>query len=221
MRKPTFALALIPLLSLLALGCGEDPPSKLPELPPHMRGNNQQQQATPVAMSSDGTVAVPNERWDRIKVYFESYSGAVTSGRRDPYRNYLASYAQKPDLPAVVETELEPDQPEEVVEIRSPLEKYAVEDFELLMVMSGTSRPKAVVLDPLGVPWVIRPDTPLGNKGGLVQAITQYSIVVAEPGAEAPSEITIRPMILDAAAELSLQEEGQFTSRPLTTAPMK
>ena len=215
-----WAFWFLAMLVAFVLGCEDDSlPNTPPEPPPHARGGGGQQQAF-VPLADDGMVAVPSEKWDRIKGFFESYSGATTTNRRDPYRNYLASYAQKPDLPKVVEEEEETEEAKPV-EILSPLEKYAVEDFELLMVMSGTSRPKAVVLDPMGTPWVVRPDTPLGNKGGLVQAITQYSIVVSEPGSDLPAEITIRPVILDAAAELVDTQKPEFVSKPLTTAPLR
>ena len=146
-------------------------------------------------------------------------TGATTTNRRDPYRNYLASYAQKPDLPKVVEEEEETEEAKPV-EILSPLEKYAVEDFELLMVMSGTSRPKAVVLDPMGTPWVVRPDTPLGNKGGLVRQSRNIRLWSRSPS-DLPAEITIRPVILDAAAELVDTQKPEFVSKPLTTAPLR
>ena len=205
------------------LGCGDE--DKGPNLPPQdPRGpgfaNAQQTQEVPT-LTDDGMVAVPSEKWDRIKMFFEAYAGATTTNRRDPYRNNLAGFAQKPDLPKLNEEEPEEETVEQVVESLSPLEKFPVEDFTLVMVMSGTSRPKAVVMDPVGIPWVVRPDTPLGNEGGLVQAITQYSIVVAEPGSDTPSEITIRPMILDAAAELADKEKVNFSSKPLTTAPIR
>ena len=221
MRIPQsmWTFSFLAVLAALVMGCEDDSfPNTPPEPPPHARGGGSQAQPlTPIG--NDGMVAVPSEKWDRIKSYFESYSGASTTNRRDPYRNYLASYAQKPDLPRVVEEEeVEETEPKEVL---SPLEKFPVEDFELLMVMSGTSRPKAVVLDPMGTPWVVRPDTPLGNKGGLVQAITQYSIVVSEPGSDLPAEITIRPVILDAAAELVDTQKPKFVSKPLTTAPIR
>ena len=218
------AFFFVALSSVFVMGCGED--DSKPNLPPtDPRGpqfaNAQQQTQQVPTLGDDGMVAVPNEKWDRVKMFFEAYAGATTTSRRDPYRNNLAGYAQKPDLPKVIEEEQEEQEIEQVVEALSPLEQFAVEDFELVMVMSGTSRPKAVVMDPMGVPWVVRPDTPLGNKGGLIQAITQYSIVVAEPGSDLPSEITIRPIILDAAQDLADKEKIRFSSKPLTTAPVR
>jgi len=219
-------IAFIALSILVAflLGCEED--AGKPNLPPTDPrginfGNDQAQAQGPSTSGDDGMVAVPSEKWDRIKMFFEAYAGATTTSRRDPYRNNLAAFAQKPDLPKLNEDDEEEETIEQVVEALSPLEKFPVEDFTLVMVMSGTSRPKAVVMDPIGIPWVVRPDTPLGNEGGLVQAITQYSIVVAEPGSDTPSEITIRPVILDAAAELADKENVNFSSKPLTTAPIK
>ena len=114
-----------------------------------------------------------------IKSYFESTLRSVDNQSSRSVSEHLASYAQKPDLPRVVEEEeVEETEPKEVL---SPLEKFPVEDFELLMVMSGTSRPKAVVLDPMGTPWVFARILRWEIRG-LVQAITQYSIVVSEPG---------------------------------------
>jgi hypothetical protein len=89
------------------------------------------------------------------------------------------------------------------------------------MVMSGTSESKAVVVDPVGVPWVVARDTPFGNKNGVVQTITQYSIIIAEPNEEVPSEINIRPLILDSAAEMAAPAPSEFAARPLTALPLK
>ncbi len=218
-KKPLLITLLFVITGLFAVGCGDDNVrGKLPELPPHMRGNNATQ-AAPIRQS-DGMVPVPNEKWDRVKSFFENYAGTTTTDRSDPFRNNLTRYAQKPDLPTVTEESTDESEEKPVV-IASPLERYPVEEFSLILVMSGTAKPKAVVMDPMGTPWVVRPDTLLGNKGGLVQAITQYSIVVAEPGADAPSEITIRPLILDDAAELVTSGEEAFSSKPLTSASIR
>ena len=215
-------LALCLMISVaFTLSCAEEvtAPNLPPEDPRQARrivGNV----SAAAVLGSDGLVAVPNEKWDRIKMFYEAYAGVTTTDRRDPYRNNIANFALKPDLPKVVDETNETEE-EIPMELLSPLEKFPVEDFALVMIMSGTSRPKAVIMDPTGTPWIVKPDTPLGNKGGLIQAITQYSIVVAEPGSEIPSEITIRPVILDAAAVLAEKKNSNYVSQPLTTSPLR
>ena len=63
--------------------------------------------------------------------------------------------------------------------------------------MSGTAVPKAMVVDPQGVMHVIEKNTPLGNKGGIVESITQYIVVVKEPNAEEPILMQAKPQLID------------------------
>ena len=68
--------------------------------------------------------------------------------------------------------------------------------------LSSTSGlPKAVVVDPRGQAYVVQRDTRIGNKGGIIDSITQYMVVVKEPNAEEPVKMTIKPPYVDLAGQ--------------------
>ena len=214
---------IIGFLALLFVGCGEDESARpaYPQGPKRNPATLAREAAMKAAMAGKGPsdmVIVPSETWDRIAPFVEKFTGAADLQKSDPFRNNLTRFVELPEIPVT--------QPEEVVAegevevVLTPLQRFPVEDFTLVMVMSGTSESKAVVVDPVGVPWVVARDTPIGNKNGVVQTITQYSIIVSEPNIEAPSEINIRPLILDSAAEMAAPAPSEFSARPLTALPL-
>jgi Tfp pilus assembly protein PilP len=215
-------------LALLFVGCGEDEAERpaYPEGPKKNPATLLREKAMAAKAAQSGGaggdssfVIIPSESWDRISPFVEKFTGAADLQKSDPFRNNLTRFVELPEIPVTQpDTEVKEGEVEVVV---TPLQRFPVEDFTLVMVMSGTSQSKAVVVDPVGVPWVVSRDTPFGNKNGVVQTITQYSIIVAEPNEEAPSEINIRPLILDSAAMMAAPVSSEFSARPLTTLPLK
>ena len=212
------------LLALFFVGCGDDESDKPaypagPKRNPATLAREAALKAQGSAQVSIDTVIVPSESWDRISPFVEKFTGAADLQKSDPFRNNLTRFVELPEIPVSQPEAMEGDG--EVAVVVTPLQRFPVEDFTLVMVMSGTSESKAVVVDPVGVPWVVARDTPFGNKNGVVQTITQYSIIIAEPNEEVPSEINIRPLILDSAAEMAAPAPSEFAARPLTALPLK
>lgn len=148
------------------------------------------------------TVTIDNEKWKRfIKKHFEKVLTRKIASE-NVFRTRILDHIPKPVLPEEGEEptpeELDPtalavDEPEEE---KGPLQKHPLKDYKVLMIMSGTALPKAVVEDPKGQTFVIQRETRIGDKNGHVRSITQYAIFVKEQDNEKPVPLSIRPPII-------------------------
>lgn len=219
MKKHILILA-VTLIALALVGCGDDASQSGPPAEPEWfkgRGEESEPIATRRNTKSGPIVHVTSEQWERIKSHFEKFSSSTAIEKKDPFRDHRTRYMVKPEVQLVVEDETMEAEPTYET---SPLLRYEVGEFELVLIMSGTILPKAVLLDPIGNTWVVMKDTPLGNKNGIVQAITQYSVIVSEPGAEEPIVKTIKPTIFSAAQDLSRVDTGDASGERLTGPPL-
>lgn len=181
-------------------------------------------------------VYVANPKWASLEGYFTRFLQEPAASRRDPLRNYITAHVARPELPEQTEeageggaiddplapVAAEPDIPSAESELdKAPLQRYAVDEYQLVLIMSGTVVPKAVVEDPLGNTWVLRRDTPMGNKGGVVESITQYAVIIREPDVDNPVEKTLRPLIFEAAPTLLVPPDDRvFGAERLTGPPL-
>lgn len=63
---------------------------------------------------------------------------------------------------------------------RSSLEKFSVNEFKLIAVMTGPVRMRAMIADPTGKTYTVAQSTPIGLRDGKVVKITTQSVVVRE-----------------------------------------
>jgi len=63
---------------------------------------------------------------------------------------------------------------------RSSLEKFSVNEFKLIAVMTGPVRMRAMIADPTGKTYSVAQSTPIGLRDGKVVKITTQSVVVRE-----------------------------------------
>jgi Tfp pilus assembly protein PilP len=173
------------------------------------------------------TIKASTPEWEIIRPYFKKYLDQKHTSPKNIFTPQAYTFIPRPALPeeedAPVTEEVEEVQDEE----RGPLQQYPLKDYRLLMIMSGTAIPKAVVLDSKGNAFVVQVDTRIGNKGGIVKAITQYAVMVHEPDADKPEKLNIKPPFLDlvsqARAEGDLGREDQFLPEdvlPLDARPV-
>lgn len=136
------------------------------------------------------TVRLDNPKWDLVEPHFQKYLAQKHTTPKDAFAPQVTKFIEKPTI-----QETEPDEAaaEEEEEPRGPLQQYAISQYKLQLIMSGTAVPKAVVLDPKGQAYVIQRDTRLGDKGGIVTSITQYMVVVEEPDTEEPVKMNLEP----------------------------
>jgi len=88
-------------------------------------------------------------------------------GKRDPFRSYLAELSASAALAA-------PSRKKE------PTEMFALDQYRLTGLLTGTSQPKAMVEDPDGKGHAVKIGSHLGKDGGIVTRITSTGLVVTE-----------------------------------------
>ncbi len=87
-------------------------------------------------------------------------------GKRDPFRSYLS----------VIKEEGEPKRGRQLEQT----EKFELDQYKLVALISGTSQPRAMVEDPKNEGHIIRIGSRLGKNGGRITRISNKSIVVVE-----------------------------------------
>jgi Tfp pilus assembly protein PilP len=209
-------------------GCGDDETAgERPEDPRKNRPTRPDRAAGPTGAKDElVTLKFENPKWDLMQPYFSKFLEQKHTAPKDLFAPRVAKFIPRP----AVETKEEIEETIAKVEDeppRGPLEQYALKDYRLMLIMSGTAVPKAVVVDPKSQAYVIQRDTRIGSKGGIVESITQYMVVVKEPNEENATKIAIKPPYLDLAARPGFDEEEppdeeEFAippSRPVNDVP--
>jgi Tfp pilus assembly protein PilP len=98
--------------------------------------------------------------------------------------------------------------PAPVVACDQPLCRYALDELKLAGIISGTSRPVAVLESPKGKGYPVYSGTRVGKHGGVVKRVLRDAIVVAEywptpDGQLRASEVVLR---VSPEAPLALEE---------------
>ncbi len=208
-------------------GCGDDVTTG--ESPAELRKKRPARpaQAAPTGAKDEiVTLKFENPKWDLVQPYFSKFLEQKHTAPKDLFAPRVAKLIPRP----AVETREEVEETIAKVEDeppRGPLEQYPLKEYRLMIIMSGTAVPKAVVVDPKSQAYVIQRDTRIGSKGGIVESITQYMVVVKEPNEENATKITIKPPYLDLAVRPGFDEEEppdeeEFAippSRPVNDVP--
>ncbi|MBM4320383.1 MAG: pilus assembly protein PilP [Deltaproteobacteria bacterium] len=158
MRTIAWPSSLALLAGLLASSCGDD------EQVVTYRGAGPPPESSAQAVSSTTTEAQPvvqPQEEDRLK-----FAQEESSTYRDPFRSYLEEFEKRIEGPEGEDTP------------RSPTEMFAVGEYKVIGIITGTPVPKAMVVDPTGYGHVIRPGDRIGKQGGRVAAIYNNEVVV-------------------------------------------
>lgn len=154
-----------------------------------------------------------NPRWDLIETHFKRFARRPATAQKDIFKSHLDEYVEKFEVPltdATAEEDGEPP-PIETAEELNPLKKFPADEYKLVAVMTGIGTPAALVRDPKGNAFTVRVDTEVGNEGGVVETITQYELVVTNPGEPKPVRLSIEPRMFEISQrqleERELQEE--------------
>ena len=136
-----------------------------------------------------------NSKWELVGPHFKKFLAQKHATPKDAFGPNTTSFIPRPviaqDDDVAEEVAIEEEAP------RGPLEQFALSDYTVKSIMSGTAVSKAMVVDPKGEAYVVQKDTKMGDKGGIVVSITQYMVVVKEPNTDEPVKITIRPPFID------------------------
>ena len=140
-----------------------------------------------------------NPQWTPIKGLFKAYEKGRIEELANPMQSNLVTYVERPIIEskpveeeqASVATTAAP-KPGEEAEL-DPRRKFPLNQFQLIILLTGTSRPKAVVLSPKDERYELSRGDPIGEEGGRVRAITQYAMLVAMPGQTKLKKVSLRP----------------------------
>jgi len=131
----------------------------------------------PAAAPAAAPIPVSTEAGDRFKAiqhFFFAYRDSPVETQINVFRSNLAAFA-----PAVeIEEEVESVENAPV----TPLQVYDVDSYKLVLIMSGTAEPKALVYDPQDKGYIITVGDMIGNRGGRVVSITGSEVRIEEPG---------------------------------------
>jgi Tfp pilus assembly protein PilP len=186
--------ALVSLVMLSVAACGGAPAHKPPP-----RGGGHRAPATPAVAGAAATAVadegmsnvVKNADWDKLKEHFFVFADTPLPSVKNAFASQLNKYMKQIEIPEQDDSNLKQE-----VDLL-PMEKFPPEDYKLIMIISGTEVAKAIVLDPDGIPHVLRKDARIGNRNGVVAEITEYAIIVQEPYAEFPVVLDIKPSHAD------------------------
>lgn len=120
-------------------------------------------------------------------------------GKRDPFRNTLEPAHDQGNLPNVAQA----------IHV-TPLQKWEIDQLSLVMTVTATSQPYAMVEDPDGRGWSVRLGDFVGKHFGKVTAIRRDEVIVTEvtqdrsTGRVYPQQLPLRMKADD--AELKARE---------------
>lgn len=181
--------------------CGDD--EVIAERPKDPRKNRPKKTKAGLDPAGMVNVNITNPRWDILKDHFQKMATKRHTPVHDVFKPQVLNFIPRPELPEPETTEVVADVEAEVEEVRGPLQLYPLTDYELLLVMSGTAVPKALVVDPKGEAHAVTREMRLGDGGGIVEHISQYMVVVREPNSERPYRLSIKPPFMDMTTKLA------------------
>lgn len=195
----------------LLWGCGPDYDAAKP--PPPGKSKRKAAAAQPGPEPESRFTIDPDvwRRWDRIRPFFERYTRSPLAGKRNVFRSHLDEYVRPIEITVQEEMAEQEQEQEELAEIepqdRSGPRKFAAQKYEVIMILSGQGLPKAVLEDPQGNAYLVRRNSEVGNRRGIVEAITQYEVVIREPETDEAIRLSAKPDFLE------LVEQGPFSAR--------
>lgn len=82
-------------------------------------------------------------------------------------------------------------------ELKTPLEEYNVNQFELVGVIWDIKEPKAVVKDPKGETYIVGKGTRIGRNNGKITKIAEKKIYIIEEYEDIYGQITTGEVVLE------------------------
>jgi len=201
-------LMLLSIGGVVAACGGEEAKMTRPKDP---RTKKKKKSGDSVDPTAEVTIQLTKPRWIVLEPHFRKLLKQEHAPAKDVFAPQVLKLIPRPELPAEDEDEEEVSllEVEAVVESpKGPLEQFSLRDYELMMVMSGTAMPKAVVTDPAGSAFVIQVEDRLGSGGGIVEAISQYTLTIREPNADQPFILSIEPPFANLATRADSDPDG-------------
>lgn len=192
------AYALLFALSPVCFACPGGPVKSTGVVAPKQAQKSQTQPAES-APQQQATTLPENPKALLLRPFFYQSLRRPAESKVDPFRSNLARFAPH------VEVALEEEQEKEE-EPKTPLEYYDVDSYKLVLIMSGTAQPKALVVDPKGKSYILSPGTRIGTRQGKVVSITSTEVRIEEPG-RPPVIKALEPPVTEMEKELQAVQE--------------
>ena len=139
------------LLALIAFGCSDIE---------KVERKDEKEQAPKQVQTKE--VKAIRETQQKIQKHY------IGIGKRDPFRSYLKDLTE----------ESKKDDDDGMRRVRALTERFRLEQYRLTALITGTSRPHAMVEDPNGSGHILRIGSRLGRNGGRVTRITGQGVTV-------------------------------------------
>ncbi len=114
-------------------------------------------------------IEVPNIFTNRSDDYFYN-----PVGKRDPFKQFEEELIQ------------------EVVQSRSPLERYDLDDLMLTAIVWGISDPRALLRAPDGYSYIIKANSRVGRNRGRVARITRRQVFIEEEYRDPTGKLVVK-----------------------------
>ncbi len=195
---PLFVVAAV---AAVTAGCGEEEKPKGTFWKPPEPGS--EEAVAEVPEDTEWITLGENPKWVPVKPLLERYRLRNIGELKNPMMTHLVEFVEPPDIDP---TKIEADQaetraildepPQLDVDINDVRTSGPIERYELVLLMSGTPRPKAVMVTADGTRIDLERGDPIGIEGGRVKAILQYKMLVDVPGENVTREISIAPPLV-------------------------
>jgi Tfp pilus assembly protein PilP len=141
------------------------------------------------------------DAWSALEPYFNQFMDQSITEFKDPFKLQIVKHVGKKDLLEQL-TALRPlegaDTATRGPEIpKGPLQRFGVNAYRPIIIMTGVSEPKAVLESPKGQTFVVTRDTYVGTEGGFVEDLTQYHVVFRVPGLDEPVIKSLKPELME------------------------
>ncbi|MCO4759964.1 MAG: hypothetical protein KC502_00545 [Myxococcales bacterium] len=200
--------ALLALTATLVSACGGDEVNH--NMPGSAPAGPAKVEAVPDPVLENYDLLGENPQWSPIQRIFKRYEKKKIEALANPLQSNLVTFVEKP----IIERKTTPDEAAATLPVPGldgdadvdkddPRRKFALERYRLIILMTGTPRPKAVVLGPGDERFELSRGDPLGKEGGRIRAVTQFSMLIAMPGKTQPIEVSLRPPLARKQLELA------------------
>jgi Tfp pilus assembly protein PilP len=134
-------------------------------------------------------VKLTNEGWRKLAPFFKQYieRGLKIRMSTDVFRPHAAEMLPRPKLrfpsdQVISDIGSRDSGKKTKTKQQNPLREFSLSELRVVLIMTNTARPKAVIVDPKGVSYTVTatPPTPIGNANGFVERIGQYVVLVRE-----------------------------------------
>jgi hypothetical protein len=195
-RRSVMLWFLFVLFAALTLGaCGDEPSTSSGSA--WRPGDDEETEAEADFSDANYDVLGVNKKWLPIKDLFDQYAKGKIETLENPLQSHLVDHLERPVIERKRSTSIAgiTDLDEHAGTPKGPPDprtKSSLDKYKLIILMTGLSRPKAVIMMNKHR-FVLERGDPIGNEGGRIKAILQYKMLVSVPGESSPRVISIEP----------------------------